>query len=84
MGETDQGVLITTTQMYAEMRSLHDTVTRIDTKLDGLITSDADTAKTLADHETRLRHLEQRMWRASGVAAVLGAGAGIAAQVLMR
>lgn len=33
---------------------------------------------TLGDHETRIRILERRMWMATGVAGVLGAGAGYA------
>ena len=54
----DPGVYISSAQMYQEMRSLHDAVTRMDTKLDGL----AGQATTIADHETRIRALERSRW----------------------
>ncbi|QFR02582.1 hypothetical protein F9278_16000 [Streptomyces phaeolivaceus] len=40
--------------MYQEMRSLHDVVTRVDSKLDAL----AGQAVQINDHENRLRSLE--------------------------
>jgi hypothetical protein len=41
-----------------------------------------DTTRDLTDHESRLRALEKAVWRASGVAAVVGAGVGVAASLL--
>jgi hypothetical protein len=57
--------------MYQEMRSLHDAVTRIDTKLDGL----AGQSSTIADHENRIRALERGRWPLPSLAAVTGVGA---------
>ncbi|MFD3614420.1 hypothetical protein ACFWWT_04055 [Streptomyces sp. NPDC058676] len=67
---------ISSAQMYQEMRSLHDAVTRMDTKLDGL----AGQTATISDHETRIRSLEQRRWplqTVSVVAGAIGAGTGL-------
>jgi hypothetical protein len=78
------GVYISSAQMYQELRSLSDGLTRVETKLDGIGQGLTDVGKDVADHESRIRALEHTMWRAAGGAAVLGAGAGIAAQFLMR
>nr|WTB30875.1 hypothetical protein OG781_16525 [Streptomyces sp. NBC_00830] len=58
----DPGVYISSSQMYREMRSLHDAVSRVETKLDGLRDNYAEVTKDVADHETRLRALERARW----------------------
>lgn len=78
--QSESGFFVTPAQMYAEMRSLHETVVRMDAKIDGL----GQQATEISDHESRLRVLEQTVWRAAGAAAVLGAGVGVMAQFLMR
>lgn len=50
----DPGVYISSAQMYQEMRSLHDVVTRVESKLEAL----TGQAVQINDHETRLRVLE--------------------------
>jgi hypothetical protein len=70
--------------MYQELRSLSDGVTRVETKLDTIGQGLSEVGKDVADHESRIRSLEQTVWRAAGGAAVLGAGAGVIAQFLMR
>ena len=50
---------------------------RIETKLDSVVDG-------RADHESRLRHLEQWMWRAAGAAAVVGGLVGAAAGAVVR
>jgi predicted nucleic acid-binding Zn-ribbon protein len=80
----DPGVYISSSQMYQEMRSLHDALTRVETKIDSFSNDAKSLADKHADHESRIRALEQTVWRAAGGAAVLGAGAGIVAQFLMR
>ncbi|MET9969046.1 hypothetical protein ABZZ80_24730 [Streptomyces sp. NPDC006356] len=80
----DPGVVITTTEMHREMRALHDAVTRVETKIDGFNATVQSTAVDVTDHESRIRALEQKVWRAVGGAAVLGAGIGVAAQFLAR
>jgi septal ring factor EnvC (AmiA/AmiB activator) len=80
----ETGVVITTTQMYQELRSLSNGVTRVETKLDGIAQGLTDLGKDVADHETRIRVLEQKIWRAAGSAAVLAAGGGLLAQYLIH
>lgn len=68
------GVTISPEQMYAEVRGLHDTVIRMDGKLDAL-----GQQKTIVDdHETRLRHLEERRLPHSVISIVAAAGATVA------
>lgn len=60
---------------------------RIEVKLDGLIHRlDATVGPTgpIADHETRLRVLERKIWTAAGAAAVLAGGASSLAALLGR
>lgn len=71
----DGSVIITPTEMYAEMRATHTAVQQIASKLDGV-------PATLADHESRLRAVEKAVWRAAGAATVLGAAAGAAVSLL--
>lgn len=78
--QQEAGFLVTPGQMYAELRSLNETVVRMDAKLDNLNQHGTD----LNDHETRLRLVEQAVWRAAGAAAVLGAGGGFVLQLLMK
>lgn len=80
----EQGVYISSAQMYQELRSLSDGMTRMETKLDGIVQGLSDVGKDVTDHETRIRALERRVWTASGAATVLGAGAGVVAQMLIR
>jgi hypothetical protein len=78
------GVYISSAQMYQELRSLSDGVTRVETKLDTIGQGLTEVGKDVADHESRIRTLEHTMWRASGAAAVVGVAGGIIAQILMR
>ncbi|MFG2307677.1 hypothetical protein ACGFS9_03140 [Streptomyces sp. NPDC048566] len=84
MTPQDPGVYISSSQMYQEMRSLHDALTRVETKIDGFNGTVKTITDDVTDHESRIRTLEQTVWRAAGGAAVLGAGAGVLAQYLMR
>lgn len=58
-------VVITTRELYDELRAVHDEVKSIGEKV-------AD----IADHETRIRSLERKVWAALGGGAVLGGAAG--------
>ena len=80
----DPGVYISPAQMYQEMRSLHDVVTRVETKIDGFTAKADALGSEIADHESRLRILERTVWRAAGMATVVGAGVGIGASLLGR
>jgi hypothetical protein len=71
----DGSVVITPTEVYAEVRATGDAVRQLAAKLDGV-------PQQLSDHEMRLRALERLVWRAAGAGCVLGAGAGYAASTL--
>lgn len=75
MTPQDPGVYISSAQMYQEMRALHDALTRIDVKLDGLRERDADADVTLTDHESRLRVLERGRWPLPALAIVVSVAA---------
>ncbi|MEU1302779.1 hypothetical protein ACQEV4_01205 [Streptomyces shenzhenensis] len=80
----DPGVYISPAQMYQELRSLSDGLTRVETKLDTIGQGLTEVGKDVADHESRIRTLEHTVWRAMGGAAVLGTAGGVLAQYLLR
>ncbi|MFG2683173.1 hypothetical protein [Streptomyces sp. NPDC048392] len=83
MTTPDPGVYIPPAQMYQELRSLSDGLTRVETKLDGIGQGLTDLGKDVADHETRLRALERGRWPLPTIAALTGvAGAATGALAL--
>jgi hypothetical protein len=68
----EQGVYISSAQMYQELRSLSDGLTRVETKLDSIGQGLTDLGKDVADHETRLRALERARWPLPSIAALTG------------
>ncbi|WP_225811407.1 hemolysin XhlA family protein [Streptomyces spinosus] len=70
----DAGVYIPPAQMYQELRSLSDGLTRVETKLDGIAQGLTELSKDVADHETRLRALERGRWPLPSLAAVVAVG----------
>lgn len=60
-------VVITPTELFLELRATHQAVTEMRGEL-------KDMARTMPDHESRLRALERKVWVASGVAAGTAAG----------
>lgn len=62
---------ISTVQMYAEVRTLAETVGRIESKLDGLLAETRDIRSDLSDHESRLRALERARWPLPSLAAAV-------------
>jgi hypothetical protein len=80
----DPGVFISSAQMYQELRSLSDGLTRVETKLDGIGQGLSDLGKDVADHETRLRSLERARWPLPTIGALAGvAGAATGALALL-
>lgn len=69
----DGSVVITPTQMYAEVREIHEMVRAVSSKIDAMPV--ADHARTLDDHEARIRTLERARWPLPSLAAVTGVGA---------
>jgi septal ring factor EnvC (AmiA/AmiB activator) len=79
----DPGVFISSAQMYQELRSLSDGLTRVETKLDGIGQGLRDLDKDVADHETRIRTLEKARWPLPSIGALAGlAGAATGAVAL--
>ncbi|WP_086809789.1 hypothetical protein [Streptomyces reticuliscabiei] len=66
------GVYISSAQMYQELRSLSDGVTRVETKLDGIGQGLNDLGKDVSDHETRIRTLERARWPLPTVGVLAG------------
>ncbi|MCX4581984.1 hypothetical protein [Streptomyces sp. NBC_01481] len=77
----DPGVYISSAQMYSEMRSLHDAVTRVETKLDGFNSQAKAITDDVSDHETRIRALKRARWPLPTIGVLAGA-AGAAAGLI--
>ena len=79
-------VVITPYQMYEEMRGVRDEVKHLASILDpALAEVRADVRENKAElkaHDTRLRHVEQRLWFAAGAAAAVGGVGGWLASVI--
>ena len=83
MSPQDPGVYIPPAQMYQELRSLSDGLTRVETKLDGIAQGLTDLGKDVADHETRIRTLERGRWPLPTIGVLAGvAGAATGAVAL--
>ncbi|MEU6014435.1 hypothetical protein ABZ826_10370 [Streptomyces sp. NPDC047515] len=63
-------VVVTPTEVYAEVRATHDEVKSVSLKLDALPIGDR--ARTLNDHEDRIRTLERARWPLPSLAALVG------------
>lgn len=64
-------------QMYQELRSLSSSLTRMETKLDGIGQGLTDLGKDVADHETRLRALERARWPLPTIGVLAGLGGAV-------
>lgn len=79
----DPGVYISPAQMYQELRSLSDGLTRVETKLDGIGQGLTELGKDVADHESRIRTLEKARWPMPTIGVLAGvAGAATGAVAL--
>lgn len=83
MTPQDPGVYISSSQMYQEMRSLHDAVSRVETKLDGLRDGYVEVRSDVSDHEARLRSLERARWPLPTIGVISGIGGAVAAAVAL-
>ena len=79
MPPPDPGVFISSAQMYQEVRSLHDAVSRVEAKLDGIRDDTKAQAATAQDHEARIRRLEAARWPLPSLGALCGIGGLVAA-----
>ncbi|MGX1514992.1 hypothetical protein [Streptomyces collinus] len=83
MTTPETGVYISNGQMYQELRTLSDGVTRVETKLDGIAQGLTEVSKDITDHETRLRTLERARWPMPTIGVLAGvAGAATGALAL--
>lgn len=60
-----------------ENATIREMLSTINSKLDVLTVTTTHTDTAIKDHEERLRGLEKIVWRAAGIAAFVGASAGI-------
>lgn len=78
------GVTITLRDVYDDLRAQREMLARMNSKLDGIAATDKTHTLTLADHEDRIRDLEKLVWRASGIAAFIGAATGTVVNLLVK
>jgi hypothetical protein len=79
MPPEESGAWVPASELFSELRRLSELVTRLDERL-----ANDKTHEEVADLGTRVTALEQRVWRASGVAAALGAVVGVAVPFLTK
>lgn len=79
MPPEETGAWVPGSEIFAELRRLSEVVTRLDERL-----ANDKTHEQLAALEVRVGSLEQRVWRASGVAATLGGLVGVAVPFLTK
>lgn len=77
MTTPDPGVYISPAQMYQEVRGLAITVSRIESKVDGILDETKDIRSDLQDHETRLRTLERSRWPLPTIGVLAGVGGAV-------
>lgn len=75
MTPQDPGVYISPAQMYQELRSMHDALSRVEAKVDGLRDDYKEVKDDVADHESRLRSLERGRWPLPSLAVLVSMGA---------
>ncbi len=79
MPPEESGAWVPASELFSELRRLSELVTRLDERL-----AHDTTTKDVEELGTRVTALEQRVWRASGVAATLGALVGVAVPFLTK
>lgn len=77
--QQEHGAWVPVSQLSEDLRRLSELVIRIDERM-----AQDKTHETVAELETRVTALEQRVWRASGFAAAVGALVGVAVPFLTR
>jgi hypothetical protein len=75
----ESGAWVPASELFSELRRLSELVTRLDERL-----ANDKTHEELAELGTRVTALEQRVWRASGVAATMGALVGVAVPFMTK
>lgn len=99
MSAPGDGIYISPTQMYQEVRALAEGVGRIEGKLDQALRENVDIRGDLQDHEKRIRDLEaqpktsdlntrmekveHQTWRSAGASAVIAGTCVVLGQVFL-
>ncbi|MFF7408693.1 hypothetical protein [Streptomyces lydicus] len=73
------GAWVSASEIYAELRRVGDAVVRLEERL-----AHDDTSEEVDRIKERVTALEQRVWRASGVAATLGGLVGVVVPFLTK
>jgi predicted nuclease with TOPRIM domain len=79
MPSDESGAWVPASELYSELRRLSELVTRLDERL-----ANDKTPEEVTDLQTRMSALEQRVWRASGFAAAVGALVGVAVPFMTK
>lgn len=79
MPPEESGAWIPASELFAELRRLSEVTTRLDERL-----ANDKTHEEVTELDQRVTALEQRVWRASGVAAVLGGLVTLAVPILTK
>ncbi|WP_306323725.1 MULTISPECIES: hypothetical protein [unclassified Streptomyces] len=77
----DGSVIITPTEVYAEVRATHDEVKSVSSKLDALPVHDL--VQQLGDHESRLRILERSRWPLPTLGVLAGVGGAVTGAIAL-
>ena len=75
---TPGGIYISSEQIYQEVRSLAESMGRLEAKVDGFISENKDIRKDVDDHENRIRALESGRWPLPAFGALTGLGGVVA------
>lgn len=79
MPPEESGAWVPASELFSELRRLTELVTRLDERL-----ANDKTHEEVAALEGRVSALEQRVWRASGFAAAVGALVGVAVPFITK
>lgn len=81
-------VIVTPAAMYAEQRATHDAVVSLSGEVKSLSHNVRQQqlvdARNVADHETRIRSLERKIWTLAGASAISGATIGSVAAAIIQ
>lgn len=82
---TDENeVRITIKEVWSAVQSQGTVLTKMSSNLERFLDSHDRLETRVTDHEARIRTLEQKVWAASGAAALMGATIGTIINLIMR
>lgn len=81
---TESEVRITIKEVWTTQQKLVSEVTEMSSNLKRFLDSHDRLSERVTDHEARIRTLEQKVWAASGAAALMGATIGTIINLIMQ